>query len=355
MITVARRVALSAVAGCFSWGAMSMTMAAPTSLGTGNSDGPREIIVAQDGSGQFKTVQEAIAAAPTGTPAHPSVIHIKPGIYKEVIYAQREKRFLRLIGDGAAPAATVITYDLNAHAVGPDGKPIGTFRTATANIDADDLTIENLTFENAAGNTGQALAVRVDGDRVVFRKCRLLGWQDTLLANRGRQYFEECEITGAVDFIFGGATAYFERCQLHCAGTGYVTAASTPDNQAYGFVFSHCKIDATPAAPVAVAGAAPAAPAPVQTYLGRPWRDYASVVFLNTEMSDVVRSAGWSDWGKLERAKTARYAEFGNTGAGSGPQGRVDWMKHLTDDQAKALTPLRVLGGADHWDPTAST
>ncbi|HUL53302.1 MAG TPA: pectinesterase family protein, partial [Opitutaceae bacterium] len=256
---------------------------------------PASAVVAADGSGQYQTVQEAINAAPQLCQAGPRwVIRVKAGTYRELIYVQREKRFVSLVGED--PATTVITYDLYASLPGKDGKPIGTFRTPTALIDADDFTVENLTLENAAGPKGQALAVRVDGDRVVFRHCRFLGWQDTILVNRGRHYFEDCYICGHVDFIFGAATAVFERCHIHCLGDGYITAASTPDAQPWGFVFADCRIT----------GETP----DVRTYLGRPWRDYAAVVFLNTEMSAVVRPEGWHNWNKPKAEKTARYAEF---------------------------------------------
>jgi pectinesterase len=197
--------------------------------------------VAPNGDGQFKSIQDAINAAPQRTSRdRPWVIHIKAGVYKELIYVQREKRFISLVGDD--PANTILTYNLNANMIGPDGKPIGTFRTASTMIDADDFTAENLTFENSAGPVGQALAIRIEGDRVAFRNCRFLGWQDTILSNRGRHYFENCYIAGHVDFIFGGATAFFERCHIHCLRNGYITAASTPAEQSFGFVFSHCKV-----------------------------------------------------------------------------------------------------------------
>ena len=169
---------------------------------------PAGATVAADGTGDFRTVQEAINAAPQSTSAdRPWTIRIKPGVYKERLYLQREKRFLRLVGEDAA--TTVLTYDLHAKVIGADGKEIGTFRTPTVQIDADDFTAENLTFENSSGPVGQALAVRLDGDRHVFRRCRFLGWQDTLLTNRGRHYFEECFIAGHVDFIFGAGTDWF--------------------------------------------------------------------------------------------------------------------------------------------------
>ena len=266
-------------------------------VGAGSSLlGQTELVVAGDGSAKYKTVQEAIMAVPAGSADNPVIIRIKPGVYKELIYVQREKRFFRLIGENAEK--TILTYDLNANLIGKDGKPIGTFRTPSTMIDAEDFTAENITFENSAGPVGQALAIRVDGDRVVFRNCRFLGWQDTILLNRGRHYFEDCYIAGHVDFIFGGATAFFERCHIHCLKDGYITAASTPDNQPFGFVFSNCKIT----------GESPA----VRTYLGRPWRAFSSVVYLNTEMSEVVRPVGWHNWNFPEREKTARYAEFYN-------------------------------------------
>jgi len=295
---------------------------------------PINITVALDGSGNFKTVQEAIMSVPVGSPAKPVVIHIKPGIYKELIYIQHEKRFFRLVGEDAQK--TILTYDLHANMIGSDKKPIGTFRTPAAVIDADDVSFENLTFENSAGPVGQALAIRVDGDRVSFRRCRFLGWQDTIFLNRGRQYFEDCYIAGHVDFIFGAATAWFERCHIHCLKNGYVTAASTYDYQPFGFVFSHCKIDGEP---------------DVKTYLGRPWRDFSNVIYLNTEMSEVVRPEGWQNWNLPEREKTARYSEYNSSGPGANAKARVPWSHQLTKDQAKAITIKKVLAGADGWNP----
>jgi pectinesterase len=295
-----------------------------------------QLVVAVDGSGQFTNVQTAINAVPQNTsPTNWCVILVKPGVYKGLLYVQREKHFVRLVGE--APGKTVLTYDLHANLPGPDGKPISTFRTPSTVIDADDFVAENLTFENSAGPKGQALAVRLDGDRLIFRNCRFLGWQDTILGNRGRHYYENCYIAGAVDFIFGGATEFYERCHINCLGNGYITAASTASNTAFGFVFSHCQIS----------GENP----DVKTYLGRPWRPFASVAFLNTEMSGVVHPAGWDNWRDPAREKTARYAEFNSTGPGADPQSRVKWAHPLTSNQAAAITVEEVLGGSDGWNP----
>ena len=293
------------------------------------------VTVAADGSARFKSVQAAIMSVPAGSRENPVVIRIAPGTYQELIYVQREKRFFKLVGEN--PTNTVLTFNLNAGMTNLDGKTLGTFKTPSTTIDADDFSAENLTFENAAGPVGQALAIRVDGDRASFRHCRFLGWQDTILLNRGRQYFENCYVCGHVDFIFGAATAWFEKCEIHSLRDGYLTAASTPVDVPFGFVFNHCQITGEPKA---------------KTYLGRPWRIYASTIFLNCEMSVVIRPQGWNDWGKPESHTAARYAEYNSTGAGANLTNRADWAKQLTTTDAKKITVEKVLGGDDGWNPT---
>ncbi|HMV85304.1 MAG TPA: pectinesterase family protein [Blastocatellia bacterium] len=288
--------------------------------------------VAPNGDGQFKSIQDAIMAAPNHLPSatRPWVIAVKPGIYKELIYVQQERRWIKLVGED--PKTTIITFNLHANLVGFDGKPIGTFRTPTVQVDGDGFSAENITFENSAGPVGQALALRVDGDSVSFKNCRFLGWQDTIFLNRGRQYFENCYIAGHVDFIFGAATAFFDRCQIHVLRNGYITAASTPETQTYGFVFTNCQITGEPG---------------VKTYLGRPWRGFAHTVFINTEMSEVVRPEGWHNWTGPEREKTARYSELSSTGTGANPSARVKWLRPLNE----SLTLEKVLGD---WNPKAA-
>ncbi len=296
-----------------------------------------DAIVAADGTGRYKTIREAIDASPqiTSDTGRRWTILVKPGIYRELVHVQREKRFTALVGEDAAK--TVLTYDLYASLPGPDDKPIGMFRTPTLVVDADDFTIENMTIENSAGPRGQAVAMRVDGDRVAVRGCRLIGWQNTILANRGRHYFEDCLIEGAVDFIFGGATAYFERCHIRAVGAGFITAASTPNHQTHGFVFSECRITGLNNEPT--------------TYLGRPWRDFAKTVFLQCEMTAVVHAAGWDNWKKPAAEKTSFYAEYKSTGPGAQPLQRAPWTKQLTEEEAAALTREKVLGGTDGWNP----
>ncbi|HUG12117.1 MAG TPA: pectate lyase [Opitutaceae bacterium] len=304
-----------------------------------------EMIVAADGSGQFTSIQAAISAAPmlTGKSDPRTVIRVKPGVYKERVYVQRERGNIAVIGEDAA--TTVIEFGMHANMPGPDGLPIGTFRTPTVQIDGDGMIWENITFANTAGAPGpraegpdvsQALALRVDGDCVVFRNCRFLGWQDTILVNRGRHYFADCYIEGHVDFIFGAATALFERCHIHCLSDGYITAVSTPEGAAHGFVFTDCKITGEEGA---------------RTYLGRPWREFAKTVFIRTEMSDVVRAEGWHNWNKPGAEKTTFYREFGSKGPGSALAARAKWTKLLGSGDAARFTPRIVLGGADGWDP----
>jgi predicted secreted protein/uncharacterized cupin superfamily protein len=197
-----------------------------------------------------------------------------------------------------------------------------------------------VTFENSAGpKAGQAVAVNVWSDQAVFRKCRFLGWQDTLYTNRNRQYFEDCYIDGSVDYIFGGSMAWFERCHLHCKGNGSVTAASTALEQPFGYVFSNCVITAEPG---------------IKVDLGRPWRDYASVAYLNTVMPPEIQPYGWNNWGNPSKEKTARYAEFGSITPDGKPvdvSQRVPWARQLTGEEAAQHTIQSVLGGTDRENP----
>ena len=295
-----------------------------------------DAVVAADGSGHFTSLQEAISSAPMRTGANDSrwVIRVKPGAYRERIYVQRERGRMLVRGDDAS--ATVVSFDLHAKTPGPDGRPLGTFGTPTVTIDGDGMIWENITIANTAGPVGQALALRADGDRLVFRRCRFLGWQDTLLLNRGRHYFEDCYVEGHVDFIFGGATAYFSRCEIRALRDGYLTAASTPQGAPHGFVFADCRVTAAEG---------------VKTYLGRPWRDFARTVFLRTEMAAAVRPEGWHNWKKPGAERTVFYAEFASTGPGARPEARVAWAYPLSPDESAAFTPASVLRGDDGWNP----
>jgi pectinesterase len=291
-------------------------------------------VVAQDGSGDFTTIQAAIAKIGAGTAERPATIHVRRGVYRELVYAQREKRHVRLVGEDVE--GTVLVYGLHAGLPGLDGEPIGTFRTATFHLDADDFTVENLTIRNDAGPVGQALAAAVHGDRAIFRNVRFEGHQDTLFLNRGRHYLTGCTIEGTIDFVFGGATAWFEGCHLRALGSSAITAASTPADEPYGFVFHRCRVDVTDGE---------------QTFLGRPWRDHAATLFLHSELGTGIRPEGWHNWDKPWAESTARYREHGNTGPGAERSRRVGWSRQLAPAEAAAITPATLFGD---WDPTRS-
>jgi pectinesterase len=296
----------------------------------------RDAVVAADGTGQYKTVQAAVDAAPNYSTGRWRIL-IKPGRYEGLVHVPRGKSALALVGDD--PTRTTITFNQTSATVGTDGQAIGTFRSATMFVEGDDVSIENLTIQNDAGPVGQAVALRIDGDRVVVRNSRLLGWQDTLLLNRGRQYIEDSYIAGHVDFIFGAATAFFSRCHVHAWRDGYLTAASTPADAPYGFVFADGIVTGEPE---------------VKTYLGRPWRDFAQTTFLRTVMGAAVVPEGWNNWSQPAREKTARYSEFGSSGPGAlALERRAGWSRKLTQAEAAQITVAAVLGGTDKWNPLA--
>src|SRR5262249_25441986 len=259
-----------------------------------------------DGSGQYRTVQAAVDAIPANNVGAVTV-HIKPGTYAERVIIPRDKPHIRFVGDDAAK--TVLSYHLNARSLGPGGKDVGTSGSTSTNVMADDFTAENVTFANSTPrDVAQALALSAEGDRQVYRRCRFLGWQDTLYLGRGRQLFDDCYVEGGVDFIFGAATTAFLDCEIHSKRNGYLTAASTPKDTPYGFVFFNCRLTGD---------------AGLRVYLGRPWRDYANVLFLNCDMGLHIRPEGWHNWSQPDREKTARYGEFGSRGPGAKLDSRV--------------------------------
>ncbi len=292
-----------------------------------------DFVVAQDGSGDFTTVQAAINAVPEMRTAR-TRIHIKPGKYKEKITLPTNKTNVTLIGDCAY--STTLTYDDYASKQNRFGENIGTSGSSSFFVFGDGFTAENITFENSSGPVGQAVAVRIDGDKVCFRNCRFLGFQDTLYPHgeKSRQYYQNCYIEGTVDFIFGFSTAFFEECSIVCKTNGYVTAASTPQGNAFGFVFQNCTIS----------GDAPDG----SFYLGRPWRPYAQVVFRECTLGKVINPKGWDNWGKTENEQTAFFAEYKNKGEGAITKNRVPWSKQLTDKEAEKYTKATLFGD---WNP----
>ena len=266
-------------------------------------------------------------------------IEIAPGVYHERVIVTQNHTNITLVGMGKSPADVVITNSLNAKQAG------GTFFTETVEINGDGFEADNLTFENTAGNTGQAVAAAVRADRAVFKNCRFLGHQDTLFADYGRQYYVDSYIEGGVDFIFGNAAAVFDRTELHANGPGYLTAQSrTSPDQATGYVIIHSKV--TSGIP---------AGAPRDTVgLGRPWRPYSRVVYIDTELPADVIPPGWSAWGRTNETPQAYYAEFESKGPGANAAARVAWSHQLTAREAARYQPRVFLAGKDHWNPEAA-
>lgn len=306
----------------------------------------RALTVAQDGSGDFRNIQQAVHALPDSGGS----IAVKPGVYREVVTIR--KPHVHLYGTSPDPEKTEIVFDNT----GP--KNGGTFNSATVFVEADNVTLDHLTIVNSAGNHGQAVALAVTGDRAVFRHVDILGAQDTLFAASkycygdygpcvpARQYFSDCYIAGNTDFIFGDSQAVFERCELHgISGKGVMYTAQDRHSavQPSGYVFDHCRLTAAPDAG--------------RIALGRPWRPHATVVFLNTRMDAPVFPAGWLGWPRfgVPSLPTAFYAEYNSSGPGADPAEREPYAHLLTAAEAAQWSPARFLAGADGWSPARET
>ena len=299
----------------------------------------------------FPTIQNALDHHPWPGPGGRVVIEIVPGTYNERVIITQNHPNITLIGTGKSPQDVVITNSLNAKTAG------GTFFTETVEINGPGFEADNITFENTAGNTGQAVAVANRSDRSIFKHCRFLGHQDTLFADYGRQYYVDSYIEGGVDFIFGNATAVFDHSELHANGPGYLTAQSrTSPNQTTGYVIVNSRVTSSidhGAAPMddSTPGAKSAASARATTGLGRPWRPYSRVIYINTEFPTDLNPAGWNNWNNPANEKTAYYAESNNTGPGASLSTRAPWSHQLTPAEAKQFYPVIFLAGSDHWTP----
>ncbi len=295
-----------------------------------------DFVVAKDGSGDFFTVQEAINAVPDFRKEGRTTIYIRKGVYKEKFIIPASKINVSLIGAEGA----VISGDDYASKPNRFGENMSTSGSASCYIYAPDLICENLTFENTAGRVGQAVACFVAGDRVIFRNCRFLGNQDTLynFGKHCRQYFEDCYIEGTVDFIFGSSTAVFNRCTIHSLSKGYLTAPSTPQDEAYGYVFIDCRLTA--------------ADGVEKVYLARPWRPYAKSVFIHCEMGGHILPVGWHNWNKKDAEKTIFFAEYENTGAGAATKKERAKFGHQLKN-LKGYSIEEILAGEDGWNPLA--
>ncbi|PKP18619.1 MAG: pectate lyase [Bacteroidetes bacterium HGW-Bacteroidetes-23] len=280
----------------------------------------QNLVVSLNDSGDFKSIQEAIDYS-KAFPYERITIFIKNGKYKEKIKIHEWNTNLTLIGE--SQENTIITFDDYFDKMGMGRN--STFYTYTLLVQADDGILKNLTIENSSGEVGQAVALSVTSNRVGIINCKILGNQDTLYATgTGKQYYKNCYIEGTTDFIFGSATAYFENCQIHSKKDSYITAASTPKDTNYGYVFKDCKLTSDEKI--------------TKVYLGRPWRIYAKTVFINCELGKHILPEGWHNWSKPEAEKTTFYAEFNNKGEGANAKSRVNWSHQLSKRQAKKYT-----------------
>jgi pectinesterase len=290
------------------------------------------IVVARDGTGDYRTLTEAMEGIRAFMDYKVTVL-VKKGVYKEKVILPSWLENVDFIGENVEN--TIITYDDHANI-----NKMGTFRTYTLKVEGSSITFKNLTIENNAARLGQAVALHTEGDRLVFINCRFFGNQDTIYtgAKGTRLCFLNCYIEGTTDFIFGPSTALFHNCTIHSKANSYITAASTPKDIEVGYVFKNCKLTAAPDVD--------------KVYLGRPWRPYAATVFINCEMGKHICPAGWDNWRNPENEKTARYAEYGNTGEGADNTNRVKWVKQLTrKDVAKYEEADYLFKICSEWKP----
>lgn len=292
---------------------------------------PRQLVVAQDGSGDYRTIAEALEAVRAFMDFDVQ-IYVKKGVYKEKLVVPSWVQNVEIIGEDVNH--TIITNADHANM-----NNMGTFRTYTVKVEGCHITFRDITIENNAPRLGQAVALHTEGDCLRFINCRFLGNQDTIYTGVAgtRLYFENCYIEGTTDFIFGPSTAWFEGCTVHSKANSYVTAASTPQHIAYGYIFNKCKLTADDGVN--------------KVYLGRPWRPYAYTLFMNCELGRHIVPQGWDNWRNKENEKTARYAEFKNSGEGADKSGRVGWAAQLSDKEMKMITFKNVFSLSGEWDP----
>ena len=308
---------------CTIWGCTA-------AYGANPYDNPDTIVVARDGTGQFRNVSEAIEVCRAFMDYH-KVIYIKKGTYKEKLIIPQSLTNIELCGESRDE--TIITWDDHANI-----NKMGTFRTYTVRVEGSQITFKNLTIENNSARLGQAVALHTEGDMLTFIGCRFLGHQDTIYTGnaRTRLFFKDCYIEGTTDFIFGPSTAWFEHCDIFCKINSYITAASTPKDVPYGYIFNNCTISCDKEV--------------TKVYLGRPWRDYGYTLFMNCELPKQIRPEGWHHW-REEAKQTARYLEYNNRGEGAATEQRVAWSRQLTKKEAKAITMDAVFSINDTWKP----
>lgn len=322
----------------------AIALSATAAMAANKYDNPDTIVVARDGTGEFRNISEAIEVCRAFMDYH-KVIYVKRGTYKEKLEIPTHLTNIEICGEDAL--TTIITWDDHANIMMPSAydpiaierhptadnqhptpsgqHPIGTFRTFTLRVCGSDITLKNITIENNSARLGQAVALHTEGDRLRFIGCRFLGHQDTVYTGRGgtRLLFRDCYIEGTTDFIFGPSTAWFENCTIKSKANSYITAASTPADVEYGYVFNRCRL-------IADEGV-------TKVYLGRPWRPYAYTLFMNCTLGSHIVPAGWENWRNPDNEKTTRYAEYNNSGEGANTKQRVSWSRQLTKKEIEKI------------------
>ena len=307
---------------------------APLAAAASPGDLRKRFIVAADGTGDYRTVQTALDAVPSGNDRE-VVIYIRKGVYTEKLHLDSTKTHVTLIGEDAA--STILTYNDHPGLRLPNGDSVNTRNSHSFLVQAADFSARRLTFRNDAGfAAGQAVALEVQGDRASFFDCRIVGNQDILFLNSAgrRQYFRDCYIEGTTDFIFGAGTAWFEHCHLHSKKNSHVTAASTARDKPYGFIFYHCVLTGDSVV--------------TNASLGRPWQPYASVAYIHCFIGGHIRGEGWSAWNKLDTYGLSRYGEFENYGPGAAVSSRVSWSHQMTADEVEHITLKNIF---NDWYP----
>ena len=323
--------------------AMMLFLAAWPVLAANKYDNPDTLVVSRDGTGEFRTIDEAIEVC-RAFMDYTKVIYVKKGVYKEKLIIPSWLTNITICGEDRDN--TIIIWDDHANIKMPvggldsetavKGKPMGTFRTYTLKVQGSYITLKDITIENNAAKLGQAVTLHTEGDHILVQNCRLLGNQDTVYTGVGgtRVAFYDCYIEGTTDFIFGPSIAWFQNCEIHSKANSYITAASTPAGQKYGYVFYKCRLTADKDVD--------------KVYLGRPWRPFAATIFMDCELGKHIRPEGWHNWNNAKNEETARYAEYDNKGEGASTKNRVKWSKQLTKKEAAKVTLLDAFG-EDCW------
>eukprot|EP00850_Spirogloea_muscicola_P001574 SM000006S19339 [mRNA] locus=s6:170095:173516:- [translate_table: standard] len=301
-----------------------------------------DIVVAKDGSGDFKTLTAAAQHIRSGATSisQTTIVYIKAGFYNESVIFNKTQNFVTLIGD---PGRTILAYNKYSALLDAMGNPLTTSGSGSIIVLGSDFTGINLIFRNDAKRPApntydrQSVALRLNGPRAMLVNCSVISFQDSLYAQNFQQYFKNCYFTGNIDFIFGGAKAYFEDCVMNISSLGY--AGITAQHKVYatqdsGFVFNRGIVTGTN-----------------QGWLGRAWGKYAFTIFANMYMDNVVMADGWQDFGIHSRQLTSFYAEYNNYGIGANKEGRVAWERTLTPAQVKAWITVDFINGRSWLRP----